>query len=338
MELELLRNTLVTFSGEEPQAYRPWVNKMRAYMDRISGLSPLNALQILEGHTSGEPQQMITHELGSPIQPSWDTVTAVFSQLEEQYGSRTSTAAQLLKELNNFRAIKNEHDGAGLQRLARLCKSIVDHQHTCPDLLNLNFSLGLAQARRLLPPSLQTRWADIGQEYEDSNGGRHPEFWIFQRFIQFCANKRSNPNYGYVVDDRDQKFGQKRAPNRVLKTTVSDCVESDGSGKSSATSVSSNGSKSRDRKFSPCPLHPDVKEASHSIYKCKKLRRLSYPDKVKLVVGHKLCLICLKPHPSKECDADIKCYTCGGKHLKILHNESSTSKDGGEGRESKSDS
>ena len=338
MELELLRNTLVSFSGEEPQAYRPWMNKMQAYMKRISDISPLNVLQILEGHTSGEPQQMIRHELGSPMPPSWDTVAAVYSQLDEQYGSRTSTAAQLLKELNNFRAIKSEHDGVQLQKLARLCKSIVDHQHTCPDLLNLNFSLGLAQARRLLPQSLQSKWADIGQEYEDSNEGRHPEFWIFQRFIQSCANKRSNPNYGYVVDDRDQKLSQKRVSNRVLKTTVSDCVESDGSGRSSTTSATSTGSKSRDRKFSPCPLHPDVKETSHSIYKCKKLRRLSYPDKVKLVVGHKLCLICLKPHPSKECDADIKCYTCGGKHLRILHNESSTSKDGGEGRESKSDS
>ena len=39
---KLLKNTLVSFSGEEPHAYGPWFSKMQAYIGRISHVTPLN--------------------------------------------------------------------------------------------------------------------------------------------------------------------------------------------------------------------------------------------------------------------------------------------------------
>ena len=209
MELELMKNTISPFSGKEPHSYGPWFTKMESYMNQISILTPLKVLQILEGHSTGDPKKMIQIELSSPISPTWESVAEIFQQLEERYGSKTRTAADLLNELSSFEAITNENDGEQLHELARLCKAIVDRQHTCPNLLNLNFALGLEQARMLLPRSLQSRWADIGQEYEDNNDGRHPEFRIFHRFVQSCANKRSNPNYGFIPDNRGIKSNQK---------------------------------------------------------------------------------------------------------------------------------
>ena len=268
MELELMKNTLASFSGREPQSYGPWITKLDSYMSQISILSPLKVLQILEGHCTGEPQRMVQTELSSPVPPSWETVADVYHQLEERYGSKTRTAAELLRELNTFDSITDECDGEKLHKLARLCKAIVDRQHTCPNLLNLNFALGLEQARRLLPRSLQFKWADIGQEYEDNNDGRHPEFRIFYRFVLSCANKRSNPNYAFVSDNRGVKPGREKPTYRVMKTNLDDRTREPAKPQDSPTRDENN--TSRVEIMNPCPIHPEIEVVNHTIYRCKK--------------------------------------------------------------------
>ena len=120
----------------------------------------------------------------------------------------------------------------------------------------------------------------------------------------------------------------KKPSNRALKTTVSEGGPLPMAASASNTTSSLSGKdKARERKFSPCPLHSDLEAVKHTIYRCSVFRRMSYADKVREAMKHKLCTLCLKDHPTKDCRNDLRCYTCEGNHVKTMHDPSKDKKE-----------
>ena len=255
--------------------------------------------------------------------------------------------------MDNFPIIENSRSGEKLLELAELCKSALDRMDTCPELQELNYAFGLKRVREALPVDLQARWADVGQQYEDHNNRRHPEFRIFYEWLRSVASRRANPNYSIVSRDRQER--QSRPSKlKVLRTAKNDTVrqrpeatsetpparsEDDtrrqqrvvcplhpqrGKDTSGTSPPKGEDSSSRDRQRYLCPLHPGLAEVRHTIYKCSKLRKLTFAEKIKEVDRVQLCRLCLRSHLTKECDFDGKCFICGGKHVKVMHEPSSS--------------
>ena len=78
--------------------------------------------------------------------------------------------------------------------------------------------------------------------------------------------------------------------------------------------------------MNPCPIHPEIDVVSHTIYRCKKFKRMPHKEKVRELLKYELCLICLKAHPGKRCESTLKCYICEGDHLKLMHDSSMKSR------------
>ena len=134
MELEIVKNTIEPFSGKEPQSFGPWAKTMGSYMQQISGLTPLKALQIMDGHSTGDPKKMIRARLSSPRTLTWEDMATLYDELEDRYGSSGRTALELLNQMDNFPIIENSRSGDKLLELAELCKSALDRMDTCPEL------------------------------------------------------------------------------------------------------------------------------------------------------------------------------------------------------------
>ena len=59
----------------------------------------------------------------------------------------------------------------------------------------------------------------------------------------------------------------------------------------------------------------------HLIYKCFKFLKLSVQDRISVVKKHSLCIICVKDHSVKDCEASC-CKICNKKHNTLLHIDS----------------
>ena len=315
LELEIIKKGIQPFSGKA-HTFWPWIGKMDDYLALLKNVTPMKVLQALESYSEGEPRDVIRNTLISVGRVSWSDAIEVYSSLESRFGSTQKASVELLDQVDNFKIIKGSDLGEQLQKLTDLCKVVLFNQPRCPELGQLNLAFGLMRVRCKLPDFLQTKWAQVGQDYEDKNGNRHPPFWIFVEFLKFHAKRKSNKNYETITPGASSQINKRGA--RVLHTTISP----DPSQKKEEKEAKPKPNRS-------CPLHPDLK---HSIYQCRQFKSLSFDDKKKEARRLNCCLKCLRSHETSNCDAQVKCYKCDGDHLLTMHNPS---KDNGEDKTKK---
>ena len=138
------------------------------------------------------------------------------------------------------------------------------------------------------------------------------------------ASKRSNPNYGIVSRGKPDKTSRACNPfNKVLKTSVNGNSQQKSKVFSEKSGPNNEENPLQGEKLL-CPLHPKLDEVMHTIYQCSKFRKLSHAEKVKEAQKQNLCLACLKPHPTDNCDFKGNCFACNGKHVRAMHDPSSS--------------
>ena len=60
---------------------------------------------------------------------------------------------------------------------------------------------------------------------------------------------------------------------------------------------------------------------SHSLFDCEQFNELTYREKISFLLRKKRCIYCAGCHRSYNCFARVCCFTCGGLHATVLHED-----------------
>ena len=177
LQQDMLKNAIDIFDGN-PVYFWSWAANVQDYIVKME-LTPIEILRFLASHTSGEPKDFISNKLIALGLPSRTDVEEVWSELVQRHGSSQAIAAMLKQRIEDFPFIKDQNDGKALLKLYDLCDAIDANMMRCPELSIMNQSTGLHLVRSKLPTGIQVKWAQVGQDYEDSHGQSHPPFSYF---------------------------------------------------------------------------------------------------------------------------------------------------------------
>ena len=255
-------------------------------------LTPLQTLFLLQENTSGAPRKMIRDHIMARGELGQQDVGEVWRLLKERYGSTRKISEELLQRLDNFPQIKLSQQGSQLQSLYDLCLIINFNIPKNPELYMMNLAQGLKMVRSKLPEKVQEEWRLHGQQYKVMNGGTHPPFPVFLKFLETEANQISDEDFCILSQDRSQKRNE-----RILLT--------------SSTTPSTPKTQ-----YPFCHLH---QREGHDISQCKAFCRLSFDEKKQKVFELKLCFNCFETHMVKDCNSDVRCSKCNRKHHTIMH-------------------
>lgn len=110
------------------------------------------------------------------------------------------------------------------------------------------------------------------------------------------------------------QFVEKRSANKEKKPNSSN-YERKGNLKTFSSEKSGKNEEKKQTGPNKCKL---CNEGQHWLYRCEKFKKLSVPDRKRIVRELELCINCLKPfHRSKECFAKA-CQRCDLKHNSLL--------------------
>jgi len=219
-----------------------------------------------------------------------------WEELHEQFGSGQKVAASLRKKVEAMAKIREDAKlGERLQELRRHCHALAINQPYVPALTLLNFSVGQEPIWRKLPERFSNRWIREGARYAKTNGGHHPPFQLFLKFVEDLVVECSNDDF------------QLHKPGVSVLATSMEEPSSDDSGAESGL---------------PCPLHL---KASHPLRACTTFSRLPVETRRTVARDEGRCFQCLGPHLRSDCSEEESCRHCGfpgHHHLLCLSRDS----------------
>ena len=298
LQQDMLRDAIPTFKGD-PMHFWSWTSSLKSYAADMS-LNPLQTLKLMIRYTELRPKEYLEGRLMAVGNPTHENLRAIWSELTERHGSPHLIAAHLRQRVEGFPKINDQNDGDALLALYDLCETIEANMQRCPELTEMNHSIGLFPIRSKLPDPIQGIWAKKGHVYEQDHNVHHPPFAYFKEFLRAQAKQRSNHHYKIA---RENKMGKdlqaKRNPSnkgaRALKTTVhSEPQEPESSFQTRPASLY-------------CHFHGSTK---HSLQKCHEFRKLSNKEKSDLAYQFWLCRRCLEQHQGEGCKFQLHCETC----------------------------
>ena len=289
--LELKKPPGSPYKGE-PRSFNPWFWRLVNKINRLK-VSAADAIEILEAHTKGAPQELIqtlTSDFSATPEAQFDKIQ---KELKRRFGHPRHVAEQLYETLTDLPSIKDNEPRLYYQirKFSDTCSVTFSQMSQCPELHFLNSSWGLDPIRTKLPDYMIREWRNIRKNYMRNNLEAHPPFNIFCDFLKQEADDLCyDLGYRHTTGDFD---------HRNPECTPS--VETVG--------------KAHNPK---CTLHPN---GFHESTSCQTLWSLPERERKRLVFRNKLCFRCLSSrHKRIDCNKTVSCKICSSKdHPSILH-------------------
>ena len=297
--LELFKPSSHPFAGE-PQRFFAWKSLLENELQYVE-LNSIDTIKVLMANTTGEPLNIIKDLFNAGAANPDMALKNIWKALHQQFGTSTQVASALQKQIEDSPNLKSMSQGKKLRELLHLCHLIQSYMNSCQDLQWYNLPAGIRKIWLKLPDPIQNRWRSVANDFEVRNWGHGPTFLKFTEFLENQVQEACNPNYekvNYATIDTKK--------SRSLKTEIQTQKES---------VILQTEMPLQDFK---CPIH---KTDHHSLILCRQFQKLQYKDKRSILIDNKLCFRCAMKHNAKDCNIDISCEKCSGKHKTVLHND-----------------
>ena len=317
---DLTKDSIQTFDGKSYQFWT-WVDQINSKMGAIAS-SPSEILHIMRSNSKGPPQKLIETYIPSVAASGAagrNAFDRLWNTLVERYGSTAAIYEEILSKFNGLEYVTPKNMGPGLQAMYDVCEVALMNMQRAPDLQSLNRRTGLEVLHKRLPISLQIKWAERGQAYEDRHGqGSHPPFTDFMEFLKRNYRPHINPNYKLTAHP-NTKSPTQLAPKKIFKTEIN-------------RPAGTNAPKQGPSKAVQCPLHEGDQTQPHKLAQCRDFKSKSYAQKMDILREHKRCFRCTLHHFAANCRVrNLSCDQCQGRHLTTLHRERPQAPDGTSG-------
>ena len=305
LKLELFRKSPDPYTGE-PHRFWSWTENLRNKIKDLQ-LEPWDIMNILLVNTAGKPQKLIeTHMSIGGADPQL-TLRNVWSSLQEQFGTGARIATSLTKKIDEFPAIKSIHQPEMLSELISICQLILVNMPTAHELQVYNLSIGMKTIWAKLAEPHQNSWRTFVADHR-TNSGQHPPFGVFVDFLIRKSKEFSDPCYEKTFFPQPQpRSTSNRKPFERRTVLTSQVTQMNTPREESSVRVSSE---------NICSIHP---KGVHALKDCNAFKGLSFTEKRTTVMKSGRCFKCLGNHRQSDCQEDIKCHTCGMKHLTLMH-------------------
>lgn len=173
----------------DPYLYRSWIVALNHRMSNPQ-LAPLDAIDVLEAHTTGKPRHVVTTFKATYSHNPDEALKVILRKLETRFGIDTEIACSLRDKLHACEIItgsQSDPNVAGkLCNFSDLCQIVSSYVQNTYDLQTLNYASGLEPIRQKLPEFINNKWRSIKTNYIDMNG-IHPPFHVFCEFLEeYC--------------------------------------------------------------------------------------------------------------------------------------------------------
>lgn len=291
----LFRKSDDPYNGE-PHLFYSWISNVKA---EIHGLN-LNAseiIRVLAARTTGEPGRVIKELTTMRSASSELKLQTIWEQLYKRFGSDAVVGSSLLRKLDAFPAIKNMNSKTEIMKLLDLCRLILHSLDYSAELVVLNVGSGQRKIFSKFPESFRRRWRTFARNYAAQTGYQVPPFAYVVQFLQAEVDAISDPCHDYSSELPSSSVTKKPVP--TVKAYQTEKVEF------SAPKQT-------------CIYHEG---GNHTLLECNKFSKLSFSEKHKFAMDHKLCFACLGPHTSSKCNSTVICTKCKGKHITLMHRD-----------------
>ena len=302
LEVEMVKTSKDKFEGK---AYKfwPWFSKMKEQLSSVN-LLPQQLVLVLQSNVSGKPREFIADQMASTGEMTMDDINNLLIEMIKRFGSPQQISKELNELIAKFPPISGKNQSEQLLGLVDLCKIILHNQPRCSELAYLDCASGLLPLRAKLPDHIQRAWSKEGHSYGARQGGSHPPFQFFVKFLKEQADLYSDESFRIVSQSPASSTSRKQV--KVLATKLQ-------------SSTDSKENEVKPNKSQYCLHH---KSETHGILQCNDLKRMGQenPNKRRdriLKLG--LCLKCLGRHSADNCKVKVACEVCGYPHATILH-------------------
>ena len=286
--LNLPRVEIMSFEGN-PREYTAFITLFTNSVESATSDGQTRLTQLLH-HTTGRARKSIT----PCIMEGGDAgYKSALKKLHDRFGSSHIICESVLSDLNSSGDVKTAVDIRNLADSLDSAALILKKHGKYTEVDTQNFILKICMK---LKPQLRYKWRERATTHL-ADKDSYPTFQDFVDFIERHAHIYNDPIYG---GDALQEPGRRSVATRNT---------------SSFTAVA-------DRK--QCI----VCNNDHKLLLCKKFRSFSVTDRIKIVIDHKLCKICLaNNHSTAMCKSNYRCNVehCEGKHSKLIHDNVSVS-------------
>ena len=293
LKQSLLKKPLKPYGGE-PHLYQTFVNQLSSNLKGIQ-LDPWEYICVLEAQTTGKPQQIVQSYMVNGSANPTESLRLIQHELATRFGSGSRVANYISSQVEALSPIKSVHQCDKLEELLEICKLIRTNLPFLRELELFNNSSGIYKLWSKLPDPFQNQWRSIYSEYK-GNHGFHPPFEVFLNFLTKRVSEYNDPVY-------EKHTHESARPKRDHKTYKTEAVEDE------ECSVG-------EPPLETCFLHPTSK---HELHECRAFIKSDDEEKSRIMKEFKICFRCLGNHFSSKCHQNVKCETCGNRHLTILH-------------------
>jgi len=294
----------------KPHMFNSWFNGLTNKMLGLN-LTDWDRILVLAANTTSEPLVIVEKHMaiGGP-NPS-ATLAKLVKELRSQFGSNVRIANALSLQVESFPRIKSCHETDKMKDLLYLCQYIEANMSEADELTVYNTAYGARKIWLKLPESLQNSWRAICDDHRTAHEDRYPSF---ARFVSFLAKKTREFDDPLLKPQSATDSKAWNAARTTLKTNSEENSTQDTRMDFCEPAVTPNPNKND----SSCPIHENSR---HSLDNCRQFKRLGREEKFAVLREKKLCFLCLGPHMRSNCNSNVKCDTCGNKHVSSMHHE-----------------
>ena len=224
----------------------------------------------------------------------------IWERLHDRYGDNLEIVNAVIKSIQSFRFVKNDHDGSMIRLVDELEKGV-------QDLTEINAKHDIANAitvkllEEKLPRQFKDRWFLEERSAVSTHEGSvasgdgvvsKPTLSRFDQLFDFLKKERKHAERMVLLtptdppSDKDPKDPKNKRPQHI------------GAGANTKTFNSNN----------KCLIHPT---ASHFTRMCKQFRKLSVDERGQLIKDKNACKLCLcDSHQNKPCPFEATWGKC----------------------------
>ena len=283
---------ILPFDGS-PHLFGGWVSKLQ---NKVTGLrlTPSEVLNVMIAHTTSEPKKFLTELSAGTGAITQDVLNGIYNEFKLKFGSNAKVAENLIQELDKL-SLPRYRSPEHFDKLHNMSRRIEFNKISCPELYVFDTSFGVQKFLDKLPDDSRKRWNIKKVAYKERFDGAHPPFSMFSEFLRF-----------------ETSFQHEYQPSKFEKT------DKETKTKAVKSLKTNDGVKKSHEDESNCILHDNSK---HETAICKEFSKLSHQEKVNVAKKKKKCFRCLANyHFVRPCDKSVKCDSCGGRHVTIMHN------------------
>ena len=312
--LQLPKAKLLDFYGN-PLEYWTFINSFQNNVDCLCVDAKAKLVRLLE-YCKGKAGKVIQH--CASMDPDAGYLRAL-ELLKQRFGNEFVIAETWISKVTDGGNIKAS-DREGLQDFA-------DELVNCSEMLNamnrlseLNNQRTLVMIVQRLPVHLQNRWKREAYNISKRSGKTNIQDVV--NFVVNVAAEANDPVCGRLTEvqgvkahsARDKSIKKRNSDKHRFTSFNVKCDEN----VTEPTRIDQQPSKVHDPHTVICQLC----ERPHSLLGCTDFKKLSPPERLRLVINNRLCVNCLRPgHYANRCGRYSVCTVsgCGKKHSTFLH-------------------